>query len=201
VDLRGPSSSPCKTLRKDEQARTCPGDALSRGRRSNAAFVTVSGWMGIICGHGATLEWIVPGFAGRTTNNQDRYDRQRRRPCRSGFVFGPKSGLPVGLLMNFHATRPKDGLKRFSHRRTASSAALSGPPASSALKVEEERTNALAPRTQGPALNRRQLRIQPNRPGIVHSEPNRLRFIHHFVGLLSAPPTVLAQHGSVHETR
>jgi GxxExxY protein len=30
------------------------------------------------------------------------------------------SGLPVGLLMNFHATRLKDGLKRFVASRAAS---------------------------------------------------------------------------------
>jgi GxxExxY protein len=49
------------------------------------------------------------------------------------------SGLPVGLLLNFHALRLKDGLKRFvASRRDASSAALRGPPAASVLEMEEE---------------------------------------------------------------
>ena len=49
------------------------------------------------------------------------------------------SGLPVGLLMNFHAIRLEDGLRRFvASRRGACSAALGGPPAASVLEGEEE---------------------------------------------------------------
>jgi GxxExxY protein len=48
------------------------------------------------------------------------------------------SGLPVGLLMNFHAMRLKDGLKRFVASGATSSAALRGPPATFVLKMEEE---------------------------------------------------------------
>jgi GxxExxY protein len=45
---------------------------------------------------------------------------------------------PVGLLMNLHATRLKDGLKRFVASRASSSAALRGPPAASVLEMEED---------------------------------------------------------------
>jgi GxxExxY protein len=48
------------------------------------------------------------------------------------------SGLPVGLLMNFHAIRLKDGLKRSSHHSATSFAALCGPPAGSVLEMEEK---------------------------------------------------------------
>ncbi len=49
------------------------------------------------------------------------------------------SGLPVSLLLNFHATRLKDGLKRFvASGGAASSAVLRGAPAASALEMEEE---------------------------------------------------------------
>jgi GxxExxY protein len=49
------------------------------------------------------------------------------------------SCLPVGLLLNFHALRLKDGLKRFvASRRDASSAALRGPSAAFVLEMEEE---------------------------------------------------------------
>jgi GxxExxY protein len=48
------------------------------------------------------------------------------------------SGLPVGLPINFHAMRLKDGLNRFAGHPAASSVALSGPPASSVFGMEDE---------------------------------------------------------------
>jgi GxxExxY protein len=48
------------------------------------------------------------------------------------------SGLPVGLLMNFHAPRLKDGLKRFVASRVASSVVLRGPPSASVLQMAKE---------------------------------------------------------------
>jgi GxxExxY protein len=38
------------------------------------------------------------------------------------------SGIQVGLLLNFHAVRPKDGLSRFVASPNSASAVLSGPP-------------------------------------------------------------------------
>jgi GxxExxY protein len=48
------------------------------------------------------------------------------------------SDLSVGLLMNFHAVRLMDGLKRMVASQTTSSAALRGPPSSSAFELEGE---------------------------------------------------------------
>jgi GxxExxY protein len=38
------------------------------------------------------------------------------------------SGIQVGLLLNFHALRLKDGLRRFVASKDSASAALRGPP-------------------------------------------------------------------------
>jgi GxxExxY protein len=54
------------------------------------------------------------------------------------------SGIAIGLLLNFHALRLKDGLKRFVASESPLSAALRGPPVPS-FKMEDERTTAPAP--------------------------------------------------------
>ncbi len=56
--------------------------------------------------------------------------------------------------MNYHATRLNDGLKRFVPLYNR----LCGPPAASALEMQEGRTVSLVPRTQDLAINNGHLR-------------------------------------------